>query len=271
MGMRVLTWVLVAGTIAASSVAQEATHRCVVLVDQDSGSVWRSDATACATRLAPASTFKIPHALVALETGVVTPDAVEKWDGTTHDYAAWNRDHTIASAMLPSVVWLFQRIAPRVGAERMREWLTKVRYGNADTSGDVTMYWLNGTLRISPDEQAMFLRDLYGGRLPFAPANVALIRGALELPPGTVRNADGAVRLADDWPAGATWRAKTGRTRSERWRVNWLVGDLAINRRKIVFASAVWRADEAPEPMAAGRLALDTFRARGLLKASERQ
>ena len=186
------------------------------------------------------------------------------------EYPPWNRDQTVTSAMLPSVVWFFQRIAPRIGAARMHEWLTKLRYGNAETGGDVTTYWLNGTLRVSPDEQATFLRELYAGRLPFAPANVALVRGALALPPGAVQNADGVTVLDAGWAArapDATWRAKTGRTRFDRLRVNWLVGDLAVGGRKVVFASAVWRVEEAPEPMAAGRLALDAFRKRGLLKS----
>ena len=42
--------------------------------------------SACSTRLSPASTFKIPHALVALETGVVTAQSVEKLFAS----AVWN-------------------------------------------------------------------------------------------------------------------------------------------------------------------------------------
>ena len=49
---------------------------------------------ACSTPLSPASTFKIPHALVALETGVVTAATVERWDGVRHEaQREWNRDH----------------------------------------------------------------------------------------------------------------------------------------------------------------------------------
>src|SRR5262245_32607116 len=77
----------------------------------------------CATRLSPASTFKIPHALVALQTGVVTTDTIEKWDGVRHEQQPeWNHDHTVISALQPSVLWFFQRIAPRIGAERMTQW-----------------------------------------------------------------------------------------------------------------------------------------------------
>jgi len=242
-------------------------HRCVVIIDQKTGSTWRSDATACATRLSPASTFKIPHALVALETGVIAPDTVEKWDGVQYpDYAKWNHDQTVTTAMRPSVVWFFQRIAPRVGAARMHGWLQRLKYGNASTDGEVTMYWLNGTLRISPLEQAAFLLDLYGGRLPIAADRVTLIRGALEQPFGTAENANGVMQLEGPRPAAATWRAKTGRTSFDGTRVSWLVGDVELAGRGYVFASAVWRLDngDIAQPEAA-QLAVNTLAARRLL------
>ena len=45
----------------------------------------------------PASTFKIPNSLIALETGVVAdPDKdVFKWDGVKRSIEAWNKDHTM--------------------------------------------------------------------------------------------------------------------------------------------------------------------------------
>ena len=58
--------------------AQSPSSSCVVIHTAGTPKAWSSDAPACATRLSPASTFKIPHALVALETGVIQPDTVEK-------------------------------------------------------------------------------------------------------------------------------------------------------------------------------------------------
>lgn len=249
-------------------ISQPDLHRCVVIVDQKAGTTWRSDATACATRLSPASTFKIPHALVALETGVVAPDTVEKWDGVQYpDYAKWNRDQTVTSAMRPSVVWFFQRIAPRIGAARMHEWLQRLHYGNASTAGDVTLYWINGTLQISPSEQAAFLHDLYGGRLPIAPDRVRLIRDSLEQPFGAAENANGVMQLEGPRPAGALWRPKTGRTSFAGTRVSWLVGDVSIGARGFVFAAAVWRLDNGDIAASeAAQLAVNTFSKRGLLR-----
>ncbi len=176
---------------------------CVVIYDVAANRTSRSNDAACATRLPPASTFKIPHALVALDTGVDTSTTMERWDGTAYEGRPGRQmDHTVVSAMRPSVVWFFQRIAPRVGAARMREWLTRVHYGNADTSGPVTLYWLNGRLRVSPDEQAGFLQRFSARDLPVAPPHRAAVLSALARYPGTVENAAGTHRLGVAWHAG---------------------------------------------------------------------
>lgn len=170
---------------------QTARHSCVVVSDNEGAPQrWNGTAADCATRLSPASTYKIPHALIGLETGVITTSTVEKWDGVKHpEQPKWNLDQTVLSAMKPSVLWFFQRMAPKIGATRAHEWLQKFSYGNTDTSGDITMYWVNGTLRISPDEQLAFLQKSYGGTLPITKSHVDQLKGAMEQAPGTVENA----------------------------------------------------------------------------------
>jgi beta-lactamase class D len=76
----------------------------------------------CAKRFSPCSTFKIPNALVGLDTGVI-PDAdhLIKWDGTVNSREAANRDHTLRTAVSQSIVWYFQELARRVGSEQMQQ------------------------------------------------------------------------------------------------------------------------------------------------------
>ena len=66
----------------------------------------------------PASTFKIPNSIIALETGVVAdPDKdVFKWDGVTREIKEWNSDHTLRSAIAVSAVPVYQEIARRAFA-----------------------------------------------------------------------------------------------------------------------------------------------------------
>ena len=67
----------------------------------------RSPADGCATRLTPASTFKIPHALAALDSRVLAgPNVVFHYNGDAEDGPeVWKRDHTLATAMRHSVLW----------------------------------------------------------------------------------------------------------------------------------------------------------------------
>jgi len=249
---------LLARTIQAHTEAP--LHTCVVIEELNSSAIWRSDRELCRTRLSPASTFKIPHALVALETGVVTADSVESWDGTPYPgQPLWERDHTVLSALKPSVVWFFQRIAPRIGASRMHDWLERFDYGNRRTDGDVTMYWLNGTLLISPEEQIHFLRRFYSERLPVSRERQQRVGENLVQPVGTVQNAQGVAALDGAWPADGRWSVKTGRTAYGRRSVSWLVGRVDTAGRARVFAAAAW-SDETPvDPLDGARLAVRTL------------
>jgi beta-lactamase class D len=250
--------------------AQNARHTCVVISDNGGpGERWNGTAADCATRLSPASTYKIPHALIGLETGVITETTMEKWDGVKHpDQKKWDQDHTVLSAMKPSVLWFFQRMAPKIGAARAHDWLQKLSYGNADASGDITRYWINGTLLISPEEQLAFLRKFYGGTLAIAKPHVDQLKGAMQQEPGTVENARGITKLNADWRDGISLNSKTGATTIESGQaVSWLVGQLTVDSRKIVFASAVWRADGGVDNLEAAHLAIKTFVDRGALRS----
>jgi beta-lactamase class D len=123
----------------------------------------------CSERFPPASTFKIPNSLIALETGAASgKDFTLKWDGIKRHYPDWNRDHTLSSAIEFSVVWYYQELARRIGADKMKEYINKIDYGNKNISGNIDEFWLNDSLKISQEEQIEFLTKLYKSELPFS-------------------------------------------------------------------------------------------------------
>ena len=154
----------------------------------------------------PASTFKIPHALIALETGVVayTDKEVIRWDGVPNEIEEWNRDHTLRSAMAHSVVPVFQQIANRIGSERMKHYVDAFDYGNRDIGGaPLDKFWLEGNLRISALEQIKFLERLYRDDLPVGKHNIARVKDILpeeKTDDAVIRFKTGALRK-DDKPA----------------------------------------------------------------------
>ena len=121
----------------------------------------------------PASTYKIPHAIIAFETGAVVDEhAMFPWDGKSRGVQAWDKHLSLAEAVPASAVWVFQAIAQRVGQERESAWVKKLKYGNGDvgTENDLNHFWLSGPLKISAVEQVDFLHRLQSGSLDAEPS-----------------------------------------------------------------------------------------------------
>lgn len=209
----------------------------------------------CRVETAPASTFKIPHALIALETGAITPATVFKWDGTQHGFESWRRDHTLESAIKWSVVPYFQWTAQLIGRGRMRTGLSALEYGTDTFDGNLSTFWLDGDLVVSPLEQFAFLRRLFSGDLPAAARHRSAVEDALRLPSRQVTLAAGTFPFALDWPAATIVHAKTGNATVRGERVSWLVGQVELNGAEYVFVARV-RSSEPLAPTAGAELAL---------------
>jgi beta-lactamase class D len=199
-----------------------------------------TDPVECAVRSAPASTFKIPHALIALETGVVADGStVLAWDGTPQPFPSWERNHSLESAIRSSVVWFFRRTAALIGRERMLQYLRRLDYASDTFEDDVTSFWLNGDLVVSPEEQLRFMRRLMRDELPVSRDHVETVRTALRMPPDSLTNASGRHDFMLGWRGPVVVRAKTGFTSVGDERVAWLVGHIETSSREYVFASRV--------------------------------
>ncbi len=158
-----------------------------VLYDVKHDQYYRHNSKRCAERLSPCSTFKIPNALIALETGVAADENfIIKWDSVKTPRqnllnANWARDHDLRSAMRFSVVWYFQEIARRVGEANYQKYLTQIDYGNEDISGGVDKFWLANSLKISANEQIEFLKKFYDGKLGVSERATNIVKSIIVL------------------------------------------------------------------------------------------
>ncbi|MDB5605959.1 MAG: Beta-lactamase [Bradyrhizobium sp.] len=172
----------------------------------------------------PASTFKIPNSLIALETGVVQdPDKdIFKWDGVVRSIEAWNHDHTLRSAIAASAVPVYQEIARRIGEARMQKYVDLFEYGNRDIGGGIDQFWLTGNLRIDPVQQIDFVDRLRRGTLPVSKRSQDLVRDILPV----TKTGDYIIR------------AKTGMVGAETGKpsLGWLVGWAEKGSAQTVFA-----------------------------------
>lgn len=181
------------------------------------------DAERARKGLSPASTFKLFNALVALETGAVADEyEVLRWDGKDYGQPIRNRDHSLASAMRYSIVWVNQEVARRAGAERMQHWLDAADYGNRERGGSIDQFWLGAPLRISAEQQVTFLRKLASGTLPFAARHQETVRRIATIEDGV----DYTLHGKTGWSAGVPGSQDHG----------WLVGWTQYKARRWFFA-----------------------------------
>ena len=181
-------------------------------------------------QLIPASTFKILNSLIALEVGVILDErTVIPWDGVTRQRKELNRDLELQTAFRLSAVPHFQALARRVGAERMKQYVDAVGYGNCDISGKIDEFWLKGDLKISPREQIQFLTRLYQDELPFSHRTMAIVKKM----------------MISEETSEYTIRSKTGwATLAQKKNVGWWVGWVERKSQIHFFATVL----EAKEP-----------------------
>ena len=252
--MRILTTL----ALALLAVPAEAKTLCTALADATSGKMLVQTGD-CETRVTPASTFKIPLALMGYDSGFLKDEHAPLLpfrEGYTDWIKAWRTDTDPALWMKNSVVWYSQQITQNLGEERFRAYVEVLGYGNEDVSGDpgkdngLERSWIGSSLKISPVEQVNFLSKLVRHELPVSPAAFDMTAAITAQPP-----------LPDGW----TLHGKTGSAlllkpdgSQERDRAyGWFVGWATRGDKTIVFARLIQTGKS--QAIGSGLVARDAF------------
>lgn len=205
---------------------------CFVLYNLKNDSLYLYNATRCKQGFLPASSYKIPNSLIALETGLIqSPEDTIFWDGAERWNNDWNRDNTLAEAFRVSCVPCYQQIARKVGVQRMEEWATKADYGQLDIGDDnIDTFWLEGDSRVTPLQQARFLIRLYREELPFRKENQHTVK---------------QIMLLEERPEYRLY-GKTGWAQPGGRNIGWFVGFFEAGDNAYVFVNNVEN-EQAPE------------------------
>ncbi|MCB1609427.1 MAG: class D beta-lactamase [Xanthomonadales bacterium] len=206
---------LSSGAAVAAQIADA--DRTALVYNLDNDQQWQWNSARAPTRYTPCSTFKLPNALIGLESGAISLSR----NGAGYDIVrdplqpwwpdSWPRSQDLSSALKNSTVWYFQALARKIGMPSYASWLHRFHYGNQNTDGGIDQFWLGSSLRISAIEQIRFLAALERGQLGVKPEYVSAITDSLVLEQG------------QDW---RMW-GKTGGCLAHdgRW-IGWLVGAL---------------------------------------------
>jgi beta-lactamase class D len=178
----------------------------------------------CRKRLAPCSTFKVPLAVIAFDTEAIKDEnTLLKWDGIDHGVASWNRDHTATGWMRESVVWYSQKLTPKIGIDKLHNYLKKFHYGTHDMSGGLTTAWLThapfvdgkpkNSLKINAHEQLDFMKKLWTNTLPASQRAIDLTK---------------KITFIETSPSGLILNGKTGSgfLQNSRLRLGWFIAHL---------------------------------------------
>lgn len=145
----------------------------------------------CKERIPAASTFKVPLAVMAFDSGVLVNETVPefKWNGEITPIPNWNKDHNPTSWMRDSVVWISQEITLKMGQAKIQKYLSDFEYGNQDFSAGLKYSWLTpapfirepmqNSLKISGYEQVNFLKKLWRGELKASPSAQKMTKALL--------------------------------------------------------------------------------------------
>lgn len=143
------------------------------------GDCWITNVDDVDVRRPPWSTFKIPHFLIARETGAVSNiHKSTAWDANKYPRQAywpetWAQSHTLQSAFRHSAAWYFQELVPTVGTQAYVEWLARFDYGNQRVPTGNNGFWLDRSLTVSPMEQVNFLWCIATHQCQVSPTSLA--------------------------------------------------------------------------------------------------
>ena len=182
-------------------------------------------------RVSPDSTYKIYSALLGLEEGVITADnSLLNWSGQNYPFEEWNDNQTLNSAMNYSVNWYFQEIDKRLGLNTVSEYINKIGYGNKKLNNNLSGYWLESSLKISPVEQVELLTRLYNNDFNFSLKNINVVKNSILISSSDTRKIYG----------------KTGTGRIDGHDVNgWFIGFVETADNTFVFATNISAENEA--------------------------
>lgn len=199
----------------------------IVIYDIEEKTWILSDSNEVKIRTLPASTFKIPNLLIALETQTIqNVGEIVPWIGQTDTLKYGYRpeiyvDMSVQKAFELSAGWVFIELAKKIGRANYQKYLTACQYGNRDLSQKDIDFWNFGNFAISPLEQVQFLNKLHDYRLPFSKKNIDIVK---------------KVMLSEQNP-NYTIRAKTGWTRDKNINTGWWVGFVETKQKHYIFAT----------------------------------
>ena len=203
----------------------------------------------------PASTFKIPNSIIALETGIVEDDStLFKWDGEKRYLKNWEQDLTFKQAFHYSCVPCYKEVARKIGTKKMSKHLNEIDYGNMKVDSlSIDSFWLIGESRINQFQQIDFLKRFYNSELPISKRTETIMKRMMVIEHNSIYKLSGKTG----------WSIKNGNNNG------WFIGYIETQNKTYFFASNIEpkkQFDMTKFPMIRKDVTLKAFKQMKLIK-----
>lgn len=197
----------------------------ILIFDVNKSKYYSNDLEYAKTSHLPASTFKIPNSLIALELGIVETDtSTILWDGKKRRFKIWEQDLSFRDAFHFSCVPCYQEIAAKVGVERMIDYTNKFQFGKMVLdSNTLTNFWLEGNSGINQFQQIEFLQSLEASQLQISERTESIMKRMMLI------TKNDSIEL----------RGKTGWSNFEKVNNGWYVGYVKRQENTYYFATNI--------------------------------
>ena len=205
-------------------------------------------------RRLPASTFKIPNSLIFLEEEVVKDEnEAMEWDGIKRYIENWNKDLNLREAYEYSALWFYMKGAEKIKDEKYKEYLKEFNYGNQTVSEKKNLFWIDQSLKISPEEQIIFLINLYEEKFTLSKETYKTVKD---------------IMINEETPE-YTLRGKTGWGREGAENVIWYVGYIETKENIYFFTTRIINDSEERNSYLLEfrkQITMEVFRQLGIIK-----
>ncbi|ROR23923.1 beta-lactamase class D [Mobilisporobacter senegalensis] len=173
-------------------------------------------------QISPYSSFKIISTLMGLDAGVIqSKQSTMGYNGENYWNEDWNKNLNLEEAFKTSCVWYFEKVVDGLSKDYVQKILESLEYGNNDlstwTATGHNDFWLDASLKISPEEQIEVLVKIFNYKTSFSKEHINLLKEIMLV------KSDQEYKIY-------------GKTGSAKVENGWFVGFFEKNDRKVYFA-----------------------------------
>lgn len=225
--MKKLLWSL--ASMMLFSMPALASEHCFLA--RENGKLIKSEGE-CSKAYPPQSTFKIALSLIGFDAGILKDETTPSWElpaGVDPYIQVCKGAHTPKTWMRDSCLWYSRILTTQLGMEKFQRYINSFAYGNADLSGGLTQAWISSSLKISPEEQTVFLQKIVDRKLSVSTSSYEDTKNIM-----FIQELWGGWKLYGKTGNGAQ---RDANGKQNALQQGWFVGYIEKGQHHIVFAS----------------------------------